>query len=63
MFFQNYLKFGAPVGNLQVAHNLPVLTQQQCLRMFPHFSKDGMQFCAGEKGNNYVIHFVMKISP
>ena len=52
MFFQNYLEFGAPVGKLQVINNLPVLSQQQCLSVFPHFSKGGMQFCAGKKGND-----------
>ena len=52
MLFQNYQEFGAAIGNLQVIDDLPVLTQQQCSKVFPDVVKDDMQFCAGEKGNH-----------
>ena len=38
------------MSNLQVADNLPVVSQRQCSKKLPNITKDGTQFCAGEKG-------------
>ena len=55
MLFQNYNEFGASVSKLQVANNLPVVSQSQCLRKLPNITKDGTQFCAGEKGKDSFV--------
>ena len=51
------------MSNLQVANNLPVVSQSQCLKKLPNVTKDGTQFCAGEKGKySFVKLHILKSS-